>query len=183
MGTEGVFTPIVPADSDILLGEGIYYADYGEVGQAIIGATRGGSKVEIEKVIKEMEYDGAYGHTKELRRYTRYVPRFMVNLLKMTYTSLGYAMPMDSTDLGDYKEMVWRLNIEDTDYLTNITFVGNKHDGTEVIIKILNPLNDGNIVLDFKEKDELVSELQYTGHYAAATPTTPPILIWEYKAT
>lgn len=178
--TQGVFTPEVPVEDDLWLGEGIYYADYGEVGEAVIGATRGGSKVEIDKVIKEIAYDGAYGPTKDMRRYERYVPRFMVNLLKMTYDSLTYAMAADSSDEGDYHEITFRLNIEDTDYLTNITFVGKTHAGDNVIITIYNPLNDGNVTLDFKEKDELVSELQYTGHYDPTTPTTPPIEVHEY---
>lgn len=178
--TQGVFTPEVPVDDDIWLGEGIFYADYGEVGEAVIGATRGGSKVEIDKVIKEIAYDGAYGPTKDMRRYERYVPSFKVNLLKMTYESLIYAMPADSSDEGDYHEISFRLNIEDTDYLTNITFVGKTHAGDNVIIYIYNPLNDGNITLDFKEKDELVSELQYTGHYDPSTPTTPPIEVRQY---
>lgn len=177
---KGVFTPTVPTDNDIMLGEGIYYADYGEVGEAIIGATRGGGKVEIDKVIREIPYDGAYAETKGLRRYERYVPRFMVNMLKMTYESLAYAMPMTVVDEGDYHSMTFNLNIEDSDYLTNIAFAGFKLDGKGTIIIIHNPLNDGNISLDFKAKDEVVSELQYTGHYLKTTPTTPPIEIWDY---
>jgi hypothetical protein len=61
---KGVFTPEVPADNDLLLGEGIVYINYGEAGEAIIGATRDGSKYEEEKVIRTMQYDGAYGKTK-----------------------------------------------------------------------------------------------------------------------
>jgi hypothetical protein len=177
---KGVFTPEIPTDNDILLGEGVFYADYGEVGEAIIGATRGGSKLEVERVIREMPFDGAYGPHKGLRRYERYAPKFTVNLLKMTYLSLSYGMPCDTSDEGNYHELVFRLNIEDADYLTNIAFVGKKHDGKPCIIIIYNALNDGNISLDFKEKDEVVGEMQYTGHYDDSTPTTPPLEIRDY---
>jgi len=176
---KGVFTPQVPTDNDIMLGEGIFYKNYG-TDDEVIGATRGGSKLELEIKLRAMPYDGAYGDTKDLKRYERYVPRFMVNLLKMTYESLAYAMPMTVTDRGDYHEMAFDLEIADADYLTNIAFVGQKHDGKPCIIIIENPLNDGNITLDFKEKDELVTELQYTGHYLAAAPTTVPLKIRDY---
>lgn len=177
---KGVFTPEVPIDNDILLGEGVFYADYGEVGQAVIGATRGGSKLEVERVVREMPYDGAYGQQKGLRRYERYAPKFVANLLKMTYLSLSYGVPCDTSDEGDYHELVFRLNIEDTDYLTNIAFVGKKLDGKSCIILLYNVLNDGNISMDFKEKDEVVSEQQYAAHYDSSTPTTPPLEIRDY---
>lgn len=184
MPDQGVFVPVVPDDNDLLLGEGIWYINFidGESSEPILGATRGGCKVEIDKIIRDMMYDGAYGPTFDLRRYERYVPRFMINLLKMTYTSLTYGTVSDSTDQGNYHEIAFRLNIEDSDYLTNVTFVGKKHDGTDCIIIIKNVLNDGNISFDFKEKDEIVTEMQYTGHYLRTTPTVPPIEIWEYKA-
>lgn len=181
---EGVFTPEIPTDEDILLGEGIFYANYidGLSSEPVIGATRGGSKLEIDKIIREINFDGAYGPVKELRRYERYVPRFMVNLLKNTYVSLAYGASTTVVDQGDYQEISFRINIEDADYLTNIAFVGNRQDGRACIIIIHNVLNDGNISLDFKEKDELTSELQYTGHYLPSTPTTVPLEIWEYES-
>jgi hypothetical protein len=178
---KGVFTPQVPVDNDELLGEGVFYINYG-TDDFILGATMGNSKLEIEKEIKEIKFDGAYGPHKGLRRYTRYVPRFKINLFTLTYTSLGYACPVTVTDKGDYHEIAFNLNIEDTDYATNITFVGKKLDGKACIMIIENPLQDGNMTFDFKEKDEVAPELQYTGHYASTTPTTPPLIVREYAA-
>lgn len=172
---KGVFTPEVPDDNDLLLGEGIVYINYGEAGEAIIGATRDGSKYEEEKVIRTMQYDGAYGKTKGLRRYERRVPRLIVNFLKLSYVNLAYGFPgMTVTDKGDYHEIIFDLEIADADYLTNIAFIGQTHEGKAVYIKIFNALNDGNVGLNFKEKDEVVGEMQYTGHYDPTTPTTCP---------
>jgi hypothetical protein len=178
----GVFSPVVPEKAnDLLLGEGILYKNYGEAGEAIIGATRGGSKLEIERNIKQMAFDGAYGAHKGLRRYERFVAKLVINFLKLTYTNLAYGVPItvsDGTDQdGTYKKIAFDLDINASDVLTNITFVGQKHDGKYCIIKLENALNIDKIELEFKEKDEVVSEMTYTGFYSYATPTTPPLKI------
>ena len=86
----------------------------------------------------------------------------------------------DYSDEGDYKEITFRINIEDTDYVDNIAFVGNKLDGKPCIIIVENVLNDGNIEYEHKEKEELVGEMTYTGHYLRTALTTPVFEIREY---
>lgn len=181
------FSPAVPEKAnDLLLGEGILYKNYGEEGEAIIGATRGGSKLEIDRDIPEIKYDGAYGPTKGLRRYERFVAKLVINFLKLTYTNLAYGLPVtvsDGTDAdGTYKKIAFDLEISSTDVLTNITFKGQKHDGSYCIIKLENALNIDKIELEFKEKDEVISEMTYTGFYTAAAPTTPPLTIQDEVA-
>jgi hypothetical protein len=181
------FNPAVPESAnDILLGEGVLYKNYGEAGEAIIGATRGGSKLEIDRDIKEIAYDGAMGPTKGMRRYNRFVAKLVVNFLKLTYTNLAYGIPVtvtDGTDAdGTYKKIAFDLDIVAADVLTNITFKGQKLDGEYCIIKVENALNIDNISLEFKEKDEVISEMTYTGFYTAAAPTTPPVVIQDEVA-
>jgi hypothetical protein len=182
----GVFTPTVPSATDILLGEGIIYKNYGVAGSAIIGATRGGGKLEITKKINEMKYDGAYGLTKTLRRYDRFEVKLTVNFLKINYVNLAYGLPVtiaDGTDVdGTYKKLTFDMDIVAADVLSNVAFVGQKDDGKQCIIIVDNALNIDNINMDFKEKDELTSEMTYTGFYAYATPTLPPIRILDYLA-
>ncbi|RPI07216.1 MAG: hypothetical protein EHM64_00135 [Ignavibacteriae bacterium] len=180
----GVFSPTVPSKaSDIMLGEGVIYKNYGTE-NLIIGATRGGSKLIIEKPIKEIKYDGAYGPTKQMRRVDTYLVKLVVNFLKLTYTNLAYGLPITVSDGADkdgtYKKIAFDLEIAAADVVTNITFKGLKMDGTSCLIKVLNALNIDNISLEFKEKDEVVSEMTYTGFYAAATPTDAPLEIWDY---
>lgn len=181
------FSPAVPQKAnDILLGEGVLYKNYGEAGEAVIGATRGGSKLEIERAIKEVAYDGSYGPTKNMRRYERFVVKLVINFLKLTYTNLAYGVPVTVSDGSDpdgtYKKISFDLEIAAADVLTNITFVGQKHDGSYCVIKVENALNIDNISLEFKEKDEIVSEMTYTGFYTYAAPTTPPLIIQDEVA-
>lgn len=181
------FNPAVPEKSnDILLGEGVVYVNYGEAGEAIIGATRGGSKLEIDKTLKEIGYDGAYGPTKDLRRYERYVVKLIINLLKLNYTTLCYGVPVtvsDGSDIdGTYKKISFDLDFEASDVLDNVTFAGQKQDGSYCIIKVENALNIDNLSFAFNEKDELVSEMTYTGFYTYAAPTIPPLVIHDEVA-
>jgi hypothetical protein len=180
----GVFNPAVPESAkDILLGEGIVYKNYGESGEAIIGATRSGSKLEIDRSIKEIKFDGAYGPVKGMRRYERFVAKLIINFLKLTYTNLAYGLPITVSDGSDkdgtYKKISFDLEIAAADVLTNVAFLGYKENGDYCIIIIENALNIDKLSLDFKEKDEVTSEMSYTGFYTYAAPTTPPLQIWE----
>jgi len=180
----GVFSPAVPElAKDILLGEGIVYKNYGEEGEAIIGATRSGSKLEIDRSIKEIKFDGAYGPTKSMRRYETCVVKLIINFLKLTYTNLAYGLPVTVSDGSDkdgtYKKISFDLEIAAADVLTNVAFLGYKDNGDYCLIKVDNALNIDKIGLDFKEKDEVTSEMTYTGFYTYADPTTPPLEIRE----
>jgi hypothetical protein len=181
------FSPAVPEKAnDILLGEGAVYKNYDEVGEALIGATKGGSKLSIEKVIKEVEYDGAYGPTKGMRRHVTCIVKLVINFLKLNYTNMSYGVPCTVSDGSDedgtYKEIAYDLEIVAADVLTNVTFVGQKWDGSYCKIKVENALNIDSTTWEFKSKDNLVLEMTYTGFYSYSTPTVPPLEIDEEVA-
>ena len=178
----GVFSPAVPASAkDVMLGEGAVWKNKGEAGEAALGATAGGSKLEIDRKIKDIKYDGAYGQTKGMRRYEQLVPTLTVKFLKLNYTNMVAGLPTtvtDGTDAdGTYKEISFDLEFVAGDVLTNVAFVGQKLDGGATTIIVENALNISKVAFDFKSKDEVSVDMEYTGFYAYATPTTPPILI------
>lgn len=186
MSTNTFSPAVIHKAKDVLLGEGLVYKDYGESGQALIGATRGGSKLEIERAIKEMEYDGSMGPTKGMRRTERFVAKLMINFLKITYVNLAYGLNVtisDGSDVdGTYKKIAFDTDFDANDVLDNVTFKGYKADGTYCIIKVTKALNIDSIGLEFKEKDEVVSEMTYTGFYTYLAPTTAPLVIQEEEA-
>ena len=53
-------------------------------------------------------------------------------------------------------------------------------DGKTVKIVLKNALNDGNISLALEDKDEVVQETQYTGHYKYGSGLVCPIELYEY---
>lgn len=176
-------TPVVPEQAkDLMLTEGVIIIDEGDT-NIDYGATRGGSKFDIEKVVEIVNHDGANGAVKGMRRMERFVPKLTVNLLKHNYTNLAYGNAVtvsDGTDKdGTYKEITFDLEIEDTDVLTNICFSGFKANGKYCKIKVFNALNIDSLTFEFTEKNEIVSEQIFTGFYNYATPTTPPFEILE----
>jgi len=86
------------------------------------------------------------------------------------------------TNETTYKEFTPNLEISATDYLENITLVGQKTDGNMFKIIMENVLNDGNIELTFESKDEVVHETQFTGHYKYGAGLTCPIKFREYTS-
>lgn len=176
----GVVTPVVPDANDLLLGEGTVYANYGEVGEAIIGATQGGSKYIVEKKTIITKYDSSNGPTKGLNRIDIFIPRLIINFLKLSYVSLAYGVPSTVTDMTTYYSFRFDLAIVAADVLTNVAFIGQKFDGKACKIIVKNALNDGDIDLNYKTKGEVVGAMQYTGHYLFAYPTLPPFEMREY---
>jgi hypothetical protein len=86
------------------------------------------------------------------------------------------------TDETTYREFTPDLEITLNDYLENLTLVGQRLDGKKVKIVLKNCLNDGNISLALEEKDEVVNETSFTGHYKGSDPLTCPIELFEYVA-
>lgn len=79
-----------------------------------------------------------------------------------------------------YKKYTLSLDIADTDYLENITIIGQKMDGKKMKIVAKNVLNDGSLSLALESKDEMVLETVFTGHYKYGAGLTCPLDIYEY---
>jgi hypothetical protein len=182
----GVFSPnYVDKAKDILLGECLVYANNTST-PVLLGATSGGSKVDITKNIIDVKYDGAYGKTKGLRRVSTVDAKVTVNYLRIDYTNLTYGIPVtvsDGTDQdGTYKEIAFDLEFASGDVLDDLTLIGQYFDGQVCRIQLDNALCVDKIELDFKEKDHVTAQIVYTGFYSTSTPTTPPIHLFDYYA-
>lgn len=178
MATITKFSPAnIEKAKDVLLGEGVLYKDLDETGEAVIGATRGGVKLEVEKEINPITYDGSLGDTKGLKRVLRELPKFVISFLTLNYQNLAYGVNVtvsDGTDQdGTYKEISFDTTFDSTDILDNIGYVGKKANGDSCKIKVLKAFNMDSISFEFKEKDEIVVEMTYTGFYTYGS-TTPP---------
>lgn len=94
---KGVSNFSVPISEDVVLGEYKLYGNYELPDQHIIGATRGGTKLTIERSIKEMGYDGSYGPTKGLRRYEKFIAKMEIQSLCLKYQIQDTITDMEST--------------------------------------------------------------------------------------
>lgn len=129
---------------NIMLGAGTIHKGFqlGEDGkwnfdESLIGATSGGSKVDIVPEVKDIEADGALVAVKGLRVKTGEKATCEVNFLEMTPDLLKMntiGKINETSDFTGYSEIVSKARIEEGDYIENFAYVGKKTDGTPIII-------------------------------------------------
>jgi len=168
-------TPIADPLNE-LLGAGAVYFNYDEEGETAVGATKGGSVFNVERQYYESEQDGAYGPIKGDKTKIRVVPMLTVNAMEIMPDNVKkFYAGMDVDDSNtEYVEMRERLEIKDEDYLKNVAFVGETKDGKDVVIIIENPLGDGETDISIEAKENVVPEIQFTGHYTREEPRKIP---------
>lgn len=86
------------------------------------------------------------------------------------------------TDETTYKKYTPKINIEDADYLDNVTVIGTRHDGKMVKYIQENCFNDGNVALAMGAKDSVIASTMYTSHYQGSKGTTIPCEFREYTS-
>jgi hypothetical protein len=161
------------------------FTDFTTLG-TLLGATKGGSSLVIEQEIKDMEVDGARGPVIGSRRITMIKATLTVNFIEHTLTNLKRALVgSDSAVFNlDWDAITRAMIIEDADFLTDITIVGEvSGDADAMAIKLDNAIADGNFELTFADKEEGVITMTFTAHFdptdlGAGTDTEPWTLYW-----
>ena len=169
---------------------GAVYLDYGEVGQALLGATRGGNTFTIETEYRDMPVDGAKGPVKGGRRITRVDCTIVANFVELSADILARILPGSATadiEEGDPGEEVKiqdsitrALAIALTDYATNIALVGEVTGNTTypAVFILYNALSDGNFEISLTDGDEGVLSITFKGHFLPTTMDSEP---WEIR--
>jgi hypothetical protein len=85
-----VVSTTVPVANDVLQGECKAYANYNTPKQTLLGASDGGVEIDVEREIKILQFDGAYGHTLDsdglpLVRYMKLNGKVTLNQLYLKY--------------------------------------------------------------------------------------------------
>ena len=165
MGTKA--TPKDPNLSEVVFGEGAFYFNYGETDEEVVGAVNGGAfNREVE--YREPEYLGRRGATKGLKRKLTTTAVMTINALEIANAeklSKFYAGLEVSTSNAEYDSVTAKEQIGDSDYLKNVAFVGETYDGKDVVVIVKNALGDGNLSLAIENGNDIVPEVQFTGHY------------------
>ncbi len=155
--------------------------------EARIGATSGGNTFEVEQEFREIEIDGITGQVKGAKRKIMVVPTLTANIIEMSTENFQMAFPgadvEDWPDVGDIDgedevshDLITRTcDIELADYVDLVALVGtlsgfshckdNDLIGEPVIFMVKNGLSDQTITIETNDEDEVVFELQFTGHY------------------
>jgi hypothetical protein len=170
-----------------LIDAGAVYKNYGEAGEALLGATRGGNSFKIETEQRLMEVDGAIGPVKGGERIVNVVATITANFVEVSKALFLLANP--GATAADYPtaptakthDLITRAaDIASSDYCTNIAIVGNStYSATGyIVVMLLNPLADGNIELGFNDKDESVLPITFKAHFDPSTLGTEPWKIY-----
>lgn len=169
---------------NLLLDAGKIVINYGETDERDLGATLGGNTFNVEAEIKDIRPDGNKGKVKGGRRIIDVAVTLTVNMFEMTKENLLLALPgAESASDGETTpahDVITRTkNLQDTDYLKNITYIGTisgKND--PVIISVFNALQDGAFEVSSEDKEEASTELTFSGHFDPATMENEP---WEIR--
>lgn len=183
-----IFTPAIASPDQLILGEALIIANFGTATETEIGATRGDTVFTVTRTIRDIPQDGVYGPVKTMRRVTEERATLKISSLELCSNGLNlYAGTSSGTGTDNagghfgaaaYHKTSSDLDISDSDYFTNIAAVGFTKSGKPVACVISNALGDSNIAMAFKNNDEVVADVTFTGHYAnSGTPSS----IWEIR--
>lgn len=147
----------------------------------IIGATQGGGEFSAKPNARQVQVDGVMGKAKGLELIDGWETYIKATIMEITpetlALSLGAADVVDFRD-GEYQRITARDNVEDTDYIENIAWIGNLSGSQKpVIIIVKNPLSIDGITLTPQDKNEAKLAITAYGHYAPDDLETPPFEI------
>lgn len=172
------FTPESPqnfiVDSGVIVRDLTYDKSTGFTGTPI-GATSGGTKVEIEIKKRLMEVDGAYiTPVKGLEVVESFTAKMSSKLKEFSPETIalisgGTARAATEDEAPDgYQVIEFERQVKDGDYIDSIAIYGfQRGTNKEIIVVLDNCLVTSTFGLDTKDKDEATSDLEFTAH---ATP-------------
>ena len=157
--------------------------DSAVAGGKLLGATKGGGEFSAVPDVRQIEVDGVAGRAKGLEvinSWDVYLKAKVLEIKKSTIkTALCASVESTSTSISDYDIIKAKNNIELSDYIGNIVWVGTLSGSDDpVIIEIKNAINTDGLKLTVTDKNEAVIEMTFYGHYEQADLDNPPFAIY-----
>ena len=179
----------------LLLNAGAYFKNY-DVGTddfdsavtagKLIGATKGGGEFSAVPEIRQIEVDGVAGRAKGLETIDSWDIYIKANVLEVKEATIQSGLAASSVDTStntDYDIITASNNLEVSDYIDNITWVGTLSGSNKpVIIQIFNALNTEGLKFSTTDKAEATISLTFYAHYTQDDLDTPPFKIYYPKA-
>ena len=179
----------------LLLNAGAYFKNY-DVGTddfdsavtagKLIGATKGGGEFSAVPEIRQIEVDGVAGRAKGLETIDSWDIYLKANVLEVKESTIQSGLAASSVDTStntEYDIITASNNLEVSDYIDNITWVGTLSGSNKpVIIQIFNALNTEGLKFSTTDKAEATISLTFYAHYTQDDLDTPPFKIYYPKA-
>lgn len=134
--------------------------------ETIVGATSGGSKVEIVPEVTKVEVDGALVATKGLSVKTGETAIMEINFIELTKDIIKAAtMGEDGTSNDtNHNVIVSKADIVEGDYWENIAFSGKTLEGKDIIVILHNALCTSGLSLEGKNKEGAIGKYTFECH-------------------
>lgn len=179
----------------LLLNAGAYFKNYdvstddfdsAVTAGKLIGATKGGGEFSAVPEIRQIEVDGVAGRAKGLETIDSWDIYLKANVLEVKEATIQSGLAASSVDTStntDYDIITASNNLEVSDYIDNITWVGTLSGSDKpVIIQIFNALNTEGLKFSTTDKAEATISLTFYAHYTQDDLDTPPFKIYYPKA-
>ena len=155
--------------NNIMLGAGVFYKNlsYGAEGWegTVVGATSGGGTVNIEPEYLDVEVDGATvavkGLTKQKVGETATIEMNLTELTEGVVVSVLNLTEDSSKSNEGYTCYTTKTNIDETNYLENVAFVGTTTNGSNVIVIMPNAVCTSAFSLSGQNKTQATYTIQY----------------------
>lgn len=122
----------------------------------VLGATNGGSKLEIKPEYQDLELDGVLVKTKGTTVKVGETAQLETNLAEVTPNNLKMVVNGKAGEGVDgYDEIVSKPRLEENDYLENLGFIGHTIAGEPIIIKFDNALCTSGLEYEGKNKEQV----------------------------
>lgn len=155
--------------NNIMLNAGVFYKNLtytdGEWNGTVVGATSGGGTINIEPEYLDVEVDGATVAVKGLtKQKVGEIATMEMNLTELTEGVVVQALNLieDSTKSSEeYTCYTTKTNIDASDYLDNVAFVGTTTNGKHIIAIFPNAICTSAFSLSGQNKTQATYTVQY----------------------
>lgn len=175
---------------NLVLGAGVIYKNLtyasNEWTGTVLGATSGGIKFNYEAQWLDIEVDGATvlvkGVTKQKIGETATLEGQMTELTENILVTALHLEAATSDDTN-YNKYVSKANIDSSDYLTNIAYVGTLSNGQNIIIILPNALCTEAFEMETKNAEQTTFSVKFecTADLANETLNKLDIMIYYPK--
>lgn len=158
--------------AEIQIDYGLVYIDYGEAGERLLGPTRGGATFEATQEIRDIEFDGRNGKTKDMQHIDFINAMLTVASLATSEDDLAVMVPW-LTESGLAGSKIYTAGpdligmVPSADYLTNVTVFGKKTGGDYVKITLYHAMNEAPFNIAAVPKGEGIVNLEIHAHWEA----------------
>lgn len=154
----------------------------------LLGATQDGGKFEAKAEFYTISVDGIKGDAKGMKKIKSWTVILTASILEIDSNTIRLALgaaDVDSTTDETYDIITGKSDVDDDDYLDNVTWVGTlSGSDTPVIIQVFNALNTEGMSLEFKDGSQGKLPITFNAHYGTATgedSSIPPFKIYYPK--